>query len=349
MKTVNGVVTAFLDDGDNEIAEYDGSGNLLRRYIPGPSIDDVVEMVNADNSYAFPHADHHGSVVEMSAAGGAIEEGPYVYDAYGNVSASTGYPFKFTGQRIDPETGLYYYRARYYSSSLGRFLQTDPIGYDDDINWYNLVRNDPTDKSDPTGLCDDVNGCGPSAVASQRVLDSPAGMQGQLGGAKAGAAAIALTVAPEAFAAGAGVEVVAQEFSNVTSGKSMTNIDPGEVASAGTTTVLAGPAGKLASSTATKALGRLADSPSGQKTIRAVERFAAGATSSGMQAYSRTGSVSRAGWAAVLGGAAAVWGGRAADLVDPSLGSKAAGAFGIGVEGALDSIPPPPESTPKSY
>ena len=72
--------------------------------------------------------DHHGSVVAMSGAGAAAVEGPYSYDAFGGGAPLTGVPFKFVGMYLDAETGLYYDRARYYSSTLGRFLQTDPIG-----------------------------------------------------------------------------------------------------------------------------------------------------------------------------------------------------------------------------
>jgi RHS repeat-associated protein len=104
----------------------------------------------------------------MSDMSGNIAEGPYVYDPYGNCrsgsgTCSTGVPFRYTGQRLDPETNLYYYRARMYSSALGRFLQVDPIGYKDDLDLYAYVGNDPTDKTDPTGKvisCADKSDCG---------------------------------------------------------------------------------------------------------------------------------------------------------------------------------------------
>jgi len=131
-KVVDGVRTEYLSDGVEEVAEYDSAGTLLRRYVHGPGVDEPIVMYAGTGTAAkqYYHTDAQGSVIAMSdASGQAIET--HTYDAFG-VSADTGSgnPFRYTGRRLDFETGLYYYRARYYSPTLGRFLQTDPIGDD---------------------------------------------------------------------------------------------------------------------------------------------------------------------------------------------------------------------------
>jgi hypothetical protein len=89
--------------------------------VPGDTIDEPIAMIDytiTGNPKTFFHKDKMGSVIAMSDSAGNLAEGPYIYDAYGNGPPTTGVPFKFTGRRLDPETGLYYYRARYYSANL---------------------------------------------------------------------------------------------------------------------------------------------------------------------------------------------------------------------------------------
>src|SRR5262249_6444701 len=61
-------------------------------------------------------------------------------------------PFTFTGRRQDAETGLFYDRARYYDTTLGRFLSRDPLGAPDGSSLYQYVGDNPTDGTDPYGL-----------------------------------------------------------------------------------------------------------------------------------------------------------------------------------------------------
>ena len=86
----------------------------------------------------------------------------YEYDAYGAPNAwGTGGStarFCYTGQAAIPEAQLYYYKARVYDPVFGRFLQTDPVGYGPDVNWYAYVGNDPVNKAHPSGMV------GPSGI-----------------------------------------------------------------------------------------------------------------------------------------------------------------------------------------
>lgn len=165
----------YCYDGDQVIAEYDGSGNRLRRYVYGSGIDEPVCMINVDGqaeTVYYYHFDGLGSVRGLSDESGEIVE-KYEYDVFGKLTAtegteSTENPYYFTARRLDSETSLYYYRARYYAPNIGRFMQGDPLGLDpaggkynpfnpvrqyaDGANLYAYVKNNPITNIDPYGL-----------------------------------------------------------------------------------------------------------------------------------------------------------------------------------------------------
>ena len=146
-------ITRYLYDNEDIIMEYDGAGKAVNKYLHGPGIDEPLAMERGGKMYYY-HADGLGSIVALTDGTGKTAQA-YEYDAFGRLHDRMNairQPYAFTGREWDKETGLYYYRARYYDAETGRFTTKDPIGFRGGVNLYGYVGGNPVNFKDPAGL-----------------------------------------------------------------------------------------------------------------------------------------------------------------------------------------------------
>jgi len=161
MKIVPGDTTWFYYSFNEVIEERDRNDNILATYVYGEGVDEIYYAeINGEELYY--HTDLMGSVQALTNDRGRMIE-YYEYTAFGEMTimdslyqskttSQFGNPYGFTGRRFETETGLVYFRNRYYSPDLGRFIQPDPLGYIDAPNLYQYAYNDPGSYLDPFGL-----------------------------------------------------------------------------------------------------------------------------------------------------------------------------------------------------
>jgi len=153
-KTSANGTTIYAYDGDNRIEDLDSTGTAAARYTQGLGIDEPLEVFEDNASYYY-HADGLGSVTELTKKN-ASTVNTYFYDTFGDDSPASSEtvanPFHYTARERDSETKLYFYRARYYDPTIGRFLSEDPVRFNGDTDFYLYAGNDPTVLVDPWGL-----------------------------------------------------------------------------------------------------------------------------------------------------------------------------------------------------
>ncbi len=156
-------VTTYLCRESQVFEERDGANQVVASYVYGNGIDAVLQR-SGPSGTLFYHPDALGSTVAITGATGVVLE-RYRYEPFGlptflsadgqTIVPSSGFANGrlFTGREWEQEVELYYYRARFYDPSLGRFITRDPAGFVDGLNLYQYVRSNPLRVGDPLGLC----------------------------------------------------------------------------------------------------------------------------------------------------------------------------------------------------
>ncbi len=148
--TINGITTTYLYDGADLVQEK--SGGQVTANLLNAGLDQLLVRSETSGSSNLI-ADRLGSTLALTDSSGALQT-EYTYSPFGETTSSgaaNGNRSQYTGRENDG-TGLYFYRARYYSPTLHRFVSEDPIGFAAGPNFYAYAANSPTNFTDPFGL-----------------------------------------------------------------------------------------------------------------------------------------------------------------------------------------------------
>jgi len=142
-KSSGNTVTVFVHSNYQIATEYKsvngGAFTEHQSFVYATYIDDPIALISTNGTY-FYHSNQQYSIAAITDSNGNLSE-RYGYNAYGKPVVITDSilvdnPYFFTGRQLDLETGLFYFRARYYDASLGQFISRDPLNYVDGMNLY---------------------------------------------------------------------------------------------------------------------------------------------------------------------------------------------------------------------
>jgi RHS repeat-associated protein len=147
-------ITKYVYDSEDILLELNGSNAIVARYTHGSGIDEPLIMEKNSQSLYY-HVDGLGSITEITnQSGSAVQR--YTYSSFGKIESQLDpnviQPYRFTGREFDAESGLHFFRIRYYDSTSGRFIAEDPKGFAAGVNYYGYVGGNPTGRVDPYGL-----------------------------------------------------------------------------------------------------------------------------------------------------------------------------------------------------
>ncbi|MCK5111038.1 MAG: RHS repeat-associated core domain-containing protein [Arcobacteraceae bacterium] len=183
-KTLDNITTEYIYNNNQVIQEYEND-TLTNSYIYASYIDDPIAYTYNNNTYYYVK-DRQYSIQAVTNSSGNIVES-YSYNSFGIMTmkdqnggvifnSNVNNTITFTGRRYDTESGLYYYRNRMYSATLGRFISKDPKGYVDGMNLYAYVKNNPLKYLDAFGttsqLTKTMSHYNPSDLGYMKVPDT---------------------------------------------------------------------------------------------------------------------------------------------------------------------------------
>jgi RHS repeat-associated protein len=151
-KTTGGITTSFLYDGANALQEIVGGVPVANRVV-SLNVDEVFVRTDGSGSFSTLSDAQNSLIAESDASGSIVREA--AYEPFGRTTISGGpsqNAFLYTGREWDADSGLYYYRARYYDPMVGRFTSEDPVGFGGGSDFYAYALNSPVNLIDPFGL-----------------------------------------------------------------------------------------------------------------------------------------------------------------------------------------------------